>query len=201
MVSYASMGGEMPVYTYTSLDDPVAAPGGTLAQGINNQGQIVGYYYDGNGLAHGFIYGGGAWTKLDDPSATNGTFAEGINNKGQIVGYYLDASGQHGFLNSGGAFTTLDDPSATAGTTQAWGLNDLGQIVGGFADSGGKHGFLFNGGTYTSIDAGPSTPEGYSPYGNIGPSFEAIGISTIYHRRCGLSLSGVTSAYSCRGTS
>ena len=26
-------------------------------------------------------------------------------------------------------------------------------------------------------------------------------LSTIYHRRCGLSLSGVTSAYSCIGTS
>jgi hypothetical protein len=33
----------MPIFTYTTLDDPLAT-GGTFAQGINNSGQIVGYY-------------------------------------------------------------------------------------------------------------------------------------------------------------
>ena len=34
----------MPVYTYTTLDDPLATIE-TFAQGINGSGQIVGYYY------------------------------------------------------------------------------------------------------------------------------------------------------------
>src|SRR5467141_3704642 len=121
----------MPIYTYATLNDPLAGSGGTFAVGINNEGQITGYYFDSNGAAHGFLYSGGTWTTLNDPFATNGTFAEGINNKGQIVGYYVDATGDHGFLYSGGTYTTLNDTAANSGTTQAFGINDLGQIVGG----------------------------------------------------------------------
>jgi hypothetical protein len=33
----------MPVYTSTTIDDPLAT-GGTWAYGINDIGQIVGYY-------------------------------------------------------------------------------------------------------------------------------------------------------------
>ena len=47
----------MPVYTYTTLDDPLAlAVGGpTGAWGINNTGQIVGLYRNFGGT-HGFLY-------------------------------------------------------------------------------------------------------------------------------------------------
>jgi probable HAF family extracellular repeat protein len=82
---------------YTTLNDPLGAFG-TVATGINDEGQIVGYYEDSNGHFHGFLYSRGVFTALDDPSATAGTFAEGINNIGQSVGYYEDSSGPHGFL-------------------------------------------------------------------------------------------------------
>ena len=96
----------MPIYTYATLNDPLAGSGGTFAVGINNEGQITGYYFDSNGAAHGFLYSGGTWTTLNDPFATNGTFAEGINNKGQIVGRYLEYNSSdpvnpflsHGFI-------------------------------------------------------------------------------------------------------
>src|SRR2546428_14136665 len=82
----------MPVYTYTTLDDPLAlATGSTSAQGINASGQIVGFYQNAGGF-HGFLYSGGTYTTLDDPSATNGTLAQGI-----IVARYHGASGPHGF--------------------------------------------------------------------------------------------------------
>src|SRR5262249_4670396 len=43
--------------TYTTLDDPLAGPGGTFAYGINNAGQIVGSYNDASGIgSHGFLY-------------------------------------------------------------------------------------------------------------------------------------------------
>jgi hypothetical protein len=49
----------MPVNIYTTLDDPFAITGtlglGTLAQGINSSGEIVGYYTDAGFRAHGFI--------------------------------------------------------------------------------------------------------------------------------------------------
>ena len=58
------------------------------ASGINESGQIVGYY-DG----HGFLLSGGTYTRLDVPgSYPDSTGASGINNAGQIVGSYLDAS-------------------------------------------------------------------------------------------------------------
>jgi probable HAF family extracellular repeat protein len=40
--------------TYTTLDDPLAA-NGTQAFGINDSGQIVGYYSDASFTEHGFL--------------------------------------------------------------------------------------------------------------------------------------------------
>jgi probable HAF family extracellular repeat protein len=42
-------------YAYTTISDPNAT-GGTVAFGINASGQIVGYYFDGSGIGHGFLY-------------------------------------------------------------------------------------------------------------------------------------------------
>jgi probable HAF family extracellular repeat protein len=142
----------MPVYSFTTFDDPLAFTGKTDALGINDTDQIVGNYRDASGGRHGFLLSGGTYTTLDDPLATN-TFASGINASGQIVGYYRDASGGfHGFLLSGGTYTTLDDPLAFAGTTRAFGINDMGQIVGSYDNASGGHGFLLSGGMYTTID-------------------------------------------------
>ena len=38
----------MTTYTYTTLNDPLATAG-TFAQGINDAGQIVGYYLNNGG--------------------------------------------------------------------------------------------------------------------------------------------------------
>jgi probable HAF family extracellular repeat protein len=48
----------MPVYTYTTLDDPFAVGATTPALGINSTGQIVGNYRNFGGT-HGFLYSGG----------------------------------------------------------------------------------------------------------------------------------------------
>jgi probable HAF family extracellular repeat protein len=119
----------MPVYTYTTIDDPLAigGTGGTQAFGINDFGQIVGEY-TGGGAVHGFLYSGGTYVTLDDPLATGLTAAFDINNLGQIVGSYFNNTGTHGFLLTGGTYITLDVVGATS--TQATGINDNGQIVG-----------------------------------------------------------------------
>src|SRR5271165_7071038 len=91
--------------SYTTIDDPLAAPIGgdtiTIAEGINDAGQIVGIYYAGSyAAAYGFLYSGGNYTTIADPLATGRTYANGINDAGQIVGEYGDVSGTtiHGFL-------------------------------------------------------------------------------------------------------
>jgi L-alanine-DL-glutamate epimerase-like enolase superfamily enzyme len=54
----------MPVYTYNTLDDPFASANTTVASGINDLGQIIGYYTDASG-GHGFLL-----TVLPTPPST-----------------------------------------------------------------------------------------------------------------------------------
>jgi len=58
--------------TYTTLDDPDATTG-TFPAGINNFGQIVGYYSNGFGT-HAFLYNpnGGTYATLFNPLAALG---------------------------------------------------------------------------------------------------------------------------------
>ena len=153
----------LPFVTYSTLDDPSAAYG-TYANGINDNGEVVGYFYDSNDVAHGFVESDGNYTQLDDPSAAYGTYANGINDNGEVVGYFYDSNYvAHGFLQSGGNYTELDDPSAAYGT-YANGINNNGQVVGYYYDSNYvAHGFLQSGGNYTELDD-PSAA--YGTYAN-----------------------------------
>src|SRR5262249_25703239 len=136
----------MPVYTFTTLDDPVAT-NGTVASGINASGNIVGLF---SGPSYGFLYAGVTYTTIS--FAQHLTEAGGINTAGQIVGSYSTrTTGWHGFFYSNGAYITLDDPAATF-NTNGFGINDLGQIVGSYENASGTHGFLLSGGVYTTLD-------------------------------------------------
>jgi uncharacterized membrane protein len=124
-VAVALLGASSSVYaqsgwTFTTIDNPAAitGAGGTFAQGINDPGQVVGYFYDSTGI-HGFSKTGSSFTTLNYPDAPLTTFAEGINNKGDVVGSYNpDVAGTvvgkaGGFLYSGGVYTAINDPPAT----------------------------------------------------------------------------------------
>jgi probable HAF family extracellular repeat protein/VCBS repeat-containing protein len=151
-------------FAYTALVEPAAAsPGGvTYGFGLNDSGQIVGTYGDASGGRHGFLYGGGTYTTLDNPLAPTFTYATGINNAGQIVGIYNDGVRDHGYLYSDGTWATLDDPSAiplpSSGFTDVTGINDAGDIVGVYGNAGGSHGFLYSGGIWTTFDDPSALP-------------------------------------------
>jgi probable HAF family extracellular repeat protein len=108
-------------YNATLLNLPV----NSVAYGINDADQIVGF--TPNGL--GFIYSGGAITStLSD--GTVSTRAYGINNAGEVVGQVAAGnSTYYGFLYDGSNFTNFVAPSATS-TTVALGIKSTGQIVG-----------------------------------------------------------------------
>ncbi len=129
----------------------ITYPGSTVdsANGVNNSGEIVGFYGNGGPLT-GFLLNGGAYTSNSVPGST-ATADLGINGSGQVVGNYTDASSQiHGFVLSGGVYTTLDYPGSTH--TNAQGINDSDAIVGEYITSGPYHAFLLSGGVYMNID-------------------------------------------------
>jgi uncharacterized membrane protein len=117
----------------------------TLATGINDAGEILGFYGNppGSLVEHGFILSNGVYTFIENPQA-NGTILYGKNAANQIVGAFKDKDiigHYHGFLYDGKTFTTIEPP----GATQSWakGINKWGQIVGEYIDQNGfYHGFL-----------------------------------------------------------
>jgi probable HAF family extracellular repeat protein len=145
---------------FTPIEHPDAGAGpGTFASGINDRGQIVGFYIDADGRGHGFLWDKGRFTPIDVPGAAAST-ATDINNRGQIVGEYGDdpfvPTALHGFLLSGGDFTTFDAPAVPFSTPTS--INNAGQIA-GFTSTGPVlpqaevHGFLLARGVM-----GPFTP-------------------------------------------
>jgi probable HAF family extracellular repeat protein len=114
-------------YTFSLLNAPGAAL--TEANGINDEGQIVGTFGGSSPPNHGFVESDGSFTQIDAPGATN-TEAEGINDAGQIVGNFESLTGLHGFIDTHGTFTQIDDP--VANETYAFGIDAAGQVVGEF---------------------------------------------------------------------
>jgi len=100
---------------------PIDFPGAVLtnAQGINAQGEIVGFYTDTAGRAHGFVQSGGRFRSIDFPGASS-TQARGIGPFGDIIGSYqrpgesrdpLSILSAHGFLMTRrGGFFKADYP-------------------------------------------------------------------------------------------
>jgi probable HAF family extracellular repeat protein len=111
---------------------------------------IVGYHFIASTTTYqSFLYSGGAFTALQDPSLTS-IVALGVNTSGQIVGLAKTGTSTHGFVYKDGAFTLLDFPGASS--TYAEGINDSGFIVGSYTNASGYHGFLYNAGNFNSFD-------------------------------------------------
>jgi len=85
--------------SFTTFQAPVAGTQATGAADINTEGAITGWYWDENGVSHGFLRDkGGKITTIDFPGAA-GTVPSSINSAGEITGFYTDADGtSHGFL-------------------------------------------------------------------------------------------------------
>jgi probable HAF family extracellular repeat protein len=157
---------------HDSSFETIAYPGAnTHATGINDSGQIVGFYADASGV-HGYLYEESEFTTVDYPGAL-GTYLGGINNQGQIVGRYQTASGEtHGFLKDGDTYISFDVPlaAANAGITWANGISDSGQVVGTYVhqDSNGATfwiGFIATPAIGAQIDVNPGkTPNEIRPW-------------------------------------
>jgi hypothetical protein len=111
-------------YTFTPVDVPFAGVTETDANGVNNSGQIVGFYLDVGG-GHAFLDGGGMFSTIVVPDASF-TAANGTNNAELIVGHYVDANGLHGFVGKSGNFNPIDVPFDGVTGTFASGIQQRG---------------------------------------------------------------------------
>jgi probable HAF family extracellular repeat protein len=97
-----------------TLDDPLAVGLGinsvTAATGIDNAGDIVGYFVGASNVTYGFVYAGGVYTTIDDPDAIGLTQVFGINDQGDLVGMYFGADGVRGFV----AVPAVPEPNTLA---------------------------------------------------------------------------------------
>jgi hypothetical protein len=119
--------------TFSFVTGFPAGTGNSQATGINDLGEVSGFYVDSAGMNHGFIVDGGTFETIDVPGAAS-TQVLGVNDQGQLSGVYTDATGAtHGFLDTNGAFQTIDDPNGV-GTTTVNGLNNRDDLVGFYMD-------------------------------------------------------------------
>lgn len=180
---------------FLSFDYPDSQNTGT--RGINNAGQIAGFYrVRGNPARHGFLATpnvagnsgqnnqcqetasfstrhGVNFASFDFPGSTN-TQATAITPSGEIVGRYFASNGsQHGFVLRDGSFSAVDIPGATS-TDVAW-VNASGAIVGTYGTSTGGHAYVLNGGAISTIDFPSANPVCTAGFG-ISNSGDIVGV-------------------------
>jgi len=126
---------------------------GSLAQGINAQGQIVGTVGSpDNTTQYGALWQNGVLTNLGLLPGDFGGLASGINNRGQVVGSNFDSNfnWSHAFIYQDGVMTdlnTLLPAGSNLYATMANKINERGQISGmatvlSGPDAGNIHAFL-----------------------------------------------------------
>jgi len=135
---------------FETIAIPVAGATGGQATGVNDRGDVVGWYYTGGATAHGYCIADGVFSTIDYGGAAS-TVVNGINNNGDFVGYYSDAEGLlHGFWYDG----TYHSYDYNGENTRLTGINDDGDLVGvyGAGDSSDPFAsFLMSGGGVTPI--------------------------------------------------
>jgi probable HAF family extracellular repeat protein len=126
---------------------------GAIAEGISNQGQIVGIVGSADGTTQfGALWQDGVLTNLGLLPGDFAGLASGINNKGQVVGSNFDSNfnWSHGFIWQNGVMTdlnTLFPASSNLFAVMANKINERGQISGmaivlSGPDAGNIHAFL-----------------------------------------------------------
>jgi uncharacterized membrane protein len=112
---------------FTPVDFPDGE--GTKVSGINDHGQMVGYYDNPDGTSGGFLFDDSQFTEIDPPGSLT-TLPSGIDNRGRIVGGYLDPNGINGrgFLWEDGRYRTITAPGERTDTI-AVAINERGDIL------------------------------------------------------------------------
>jgi probable HAF family extracellular repeat protein len=172
----------------TILDYPGAAD--TVAWGINNSGEIVGWWdvYDssGNLYEHGFRWKDGNFSELTFPGSGD-TYAIGNNDLDVVVGGWDSGpttTSEQGYAYWRGWWFSIEAPFPDVAYTQPNDINDFGLIVGeeytpAEWEAYLGHGFLAFGRQYIQLnfpDAAGTTAWGINSFGEmVGNWFDSNG--------------------------
>jgi probable HAF family extracellular repeat protein len=137
------------LYRRGSLQD-LGTLGGpsSLAEGINNLGQVVGVSdLPGVAFSHAFLYREGRMKDLGTLEGIPNSEAHNLNDFGEVVGEAStdDGSVVHAFVYRGDRMQDLNDllaPNSGWVLQSAWSVNDAGQIVGWGIHNGQTRAFL-----------------------------------------------------------
>jgi len=129
-------------FAFETIDPPGGpSPVWNHASGINNRGQIVGGYVDGDMVWHAYLFHKDIYTEMSDPdSLPMGIGLSSINDHGQMIGNSVDEGDgffwgwAYGVLFDRGVLTRiLTIPNGKQFFT--FGINNRGQITGTYGMS------------------------------------------------------------------
>lgn len=137
----------------------------STATGINNRGEIVGFFTNKRGKTFGFVITRrGTVIEFNIPGASS-TMAFGVNDFGAVVGTFMRGSGNNaksfGFVWQPGRGVRVVNAPLGRGATTLNGINNAGDLVGFYTDArGNTDGLLVARGTFRAAIAPPVTVTG-----------------------------------------
>ncbi len=163
-----------------SCTNVVLGPYSTLTYGVDNAGDVVGYYQNESGGNDGYLRtADGNETTIDYPGFAGATEVYGINNVGQAVG----TAGGNVFIYDIASQTFADVNLQGMANTDLVAINDSGAVVGTFTLNGTSYGYLVQGSQFTKLlppGTTSATAYGISRKGTVIGSATLPNGSTVY---------------------
>lgn len=156
------------LYNFKTIDFPGQSE--TSVSSINNSGQMVGTFNDGESA---FLFDGKKFTAFK-PAGAGEVYIPGINDAGQIVGSFFDAQDiPRGYIKTGDTYKIINypanPPAVTVGETGISDINNSGIAVGYYFDEDFEISRAFyldtNTNTFTPITIPEATDRTYA-WGN-----------------------------------